>query len=414
MALASRKLRSVLAAWALCALAARGDTITLHSSARVEPGRAISLREIATLEGAHAEELGGVEVLPGVAADGTAEIGIDQLRDAIKAGRPNARMGVLAFSGDRCMVRPTRPAVALEKAVAATPVRAAPTIEWRTASDIRESTVRGAVSARLVSFLRVEAKDVRLSFAAGDEKLLAMPADGHTLDIQPTGLGSQVPVMVRVFDGDKIAAAGTIRVRVEQRRAIAASRAAMKRGDVVSDEQLLREDRWVAPGERYAEADQLVGMVVKNRIEAGQVFVQDDVEPAVLIRRGDVVTVACLSGSIVVNIKARAMAPGREGEMIELAPTANPKSRVRAKVIGPGQAVVSAEAPADTVFGGEEPAAEVKPEPIASAAPTKSATVGTIQVQRVTERPDGSIIVEAKTPGGKRPTKKMKFLPLDE
>lgn len=421
MALVATQFRAMVAAalgaLALCASGVRGDTITLHSSARVESGRAIALREIATLEGTHAVELGDVEVLAGIAADGSAEIGIDQLRDTIKAARPSARLGVLAFSGDRCMVRPSRPLVAAEsKPIGTAPavMRSAPVVEWRNAAEIHESTVRGAVAARLVSFLRAEAGDVRLSFGAGDEKLLAMTADGHTLDIQPTGLGGQVPVMVRVFEGDKIAAAGTVRVRIEQRRAIAASRAALKRGDVVSDEHLLREDRWVTPGERYAEADELLGMVVKNRIEAGQVFVQDDVELAVLIRRGDVVTVACLSGSIVVNIKARALAPGREGEMIELAPTTNPKARVRAKVIGPGQAVVSAEPPQDTVFGGDEPAPEPKPEPIARAAPTKSATVGSIQVQRVTERPDGSIIVEAKTPGGKRPTKKMKFLPLDD
>lgn len=401
-------------AWALCALAARGDTITLHSSVRVEPGRAIALREVAILDGAHAEQLGNIEILEGVAADGSAEIGIDQLRDAIKAKAPSARMGVLAFNGDRCTVRPLRAAPAATQPTAPAPTRAAAVVEWRTAADIRETSVRGAVAARLVSFLKVDAKELRMNFAAGDEKLLSMSAEGHTIDIQPTGLGSQVPVLVRVFDGDRIAAAGTIRVRVEQRRAIAASRADLKRGDLVSEENIVREERWVAPGERYADAAQVVGMVVKNRIEAGQVFVQDDIEPAVLIRRGDIVTVACLSGSIVLNIKARALAPGREGEMIELAPTANPKSRVRAKVIGSGQAVVSADAPSDTVFGEGEPAVEPKPEPVASVVPSKSATVGTIQVQRVTERPDGSIIVEAKTPGGKRPTKKMKFLPLDE
>ena len=159
-------------------------------------------------------------------------------------------------------------------------------------------------------------------------------------------------------------------------------------------------------------------MVVKNRVESGAVFLQDDVEPAVLVRRGDIVTVACLSGSIVVNIRARALGPGREGDMIDLAPTTNPKARVRAKVIGPGQAVVNAEAPGDTVFGGDDqgqqPKADPKREPIAGAMPQKSATVGTIQVQRVTERPDGSIIVETKTSDARRPTRKMKFLPLDE
>ena len=103
--------------------------------------------------------------------------------------------------------------------------------------------------------------------------------------------------------------------------------------------------------------------------------------------------------------------------MIEFAPTANPRTRLRAKVLSAGQAVIQAEEPADHVFGAEAPEEPAKEVAMASAAPNKareSATVGTIQVQRVTERPDGSLIVEAKTPGGKRPTRKMKFLPLDE
>ncbi|HEX8878312.1 MAG TPA: flagellar basal body P-ring formation chaperone FlgA [Phycisphaerales bacterium] len=410
----ARRVWTATAACVLTLTPALGDAITLLSSVRVEGGKAITLRQVATLEGAHAEELGDIEVLPSVGDDAGVEIGIDQLRDSIKAARPDARLGVLAFSGDRCVVRAMRATIETPAAAPAATPSSKPAIEWRHASDVRESTVRGAVAARLVSFLRVKPEDVRLSFSPGDERLLSLSADGRTLDIQPAGLGAQVPVLVRVFEGDKIAAAGTVRVRVEQRWAIAASRAALKRGDIVREEHLLREDRWVTPGERYADADSVIGMVVRNRVEAGQVFVEDDVEPAVLIRRGDIVTVACLSGSIVVNIKARALAPGREGEMIELAPTTNAKARVRAKVIGPGQAVVNADVPGDNVFGAEAEQREAAPEPIAAARPTQSAIVGTIQVQRVTERPDGSIIVEAKTPGGKRPTKKMKFLPLDE
>jgi flagella basal body P-ring formation protein FlgA len=276
--------------------------------------------------------------------------------------------------------------------------------------------VRSAVASRLVSFLKADPADVRLAFAVGDERLLGMDGSGCTLDIQPTGLGSQVPVLIRVFEGDRIAAAGTVRVRAEQRREVVAARESLKRGDVVSEDRVIAESRWVVPGERYAAGAQVIGMVVKNRIEPGQVFVEDDVEPAVVIRRGDVCTIACLSGSIVLNVKARAMANGREGETIEFAPMANPRTRVRAKVLSAGQAVINASAPEDHVFGDAE-VAQAEEKTIARAEPAKvpaSAEVGTIQVQRVTERPDGSIIVEAKTPNGKRPTKKMRFLPLDE
>lgn len=406
---------------ALVALGAAADTITLKSGARTEPGSPVLLRDIAVLEGAHANELGDVEIVAAgnPQAANAVEVGIDQVRDAIKAARPNARFGALAFSGDRCTVRANRAATVTPEPQTpkASALSKASSIEWRTASDLRDSSVRSAVASRLVSFLKADATEVRLSFAAGDDKLLNLDANGHTLDIQPTGLGTQVPVMIRVFEGERIAAAGTVRVRVEQRRPIVAARESLKRGDTVTPDRVLQEIRWVAPGERYAASEQVVGMVVKNRIEPGQVFVEDDVEPAVVIRRGDICSIACLSGSIVLNIKARALANGREGDTIEFAPTANPRSKVRAKVIGAGQGVINAEPPADNVFGGDKDAAPVNEAPVASndrPRATQSATVGTIQVQKVTERPDGSFIVEAKTPNGKRPTKKMRFLPLDD
>lgn len=400
---------------ALVSLSARADTVTLRGAARIDGGRAALLRDVAELDGPHANELGDVEV----ASAGTTEVGIDQVRDAIKAARPSARFGALAFSGDRCTIRVGRTGKPEEAApaVAAVPVPNRVTApDWRTASELRDTSVRSAVASRLVSFLKADSADVRLAFAAGDERLLSMDGSGHTLDIQPTGLGSQVPVLIRVFDGDRIAAAGTVRVRAEQRREIVAAREALKRGDVVTGERVIAESRWVAPGERYATGSQVIGMVVKNRIEPGQVFIEDDVEPAVVIRRGDVCTIACLSGSIVLNVKARALANGREGETIEFAPAANPRTRVRAKVLSAGQAVINASAPEDHVFGDAE-VAPAEEKAVARAGPAKvsaSAEVGTIQVQRVTERPDGSIIVEAKTPNGKRPTKKMRFLPLDE
>lgn len=397
---------------ALVSLSARADTVTLRGAARIDGGRAALLRDVAELDGPHANELGDVEV----ASAGTTEVGIDQVRDAIKAARPSARFGALAFSGDRCTIRVTRAFKPEEPAPAAPVANKVTAPDWRTASELRDTSVRSAVASRLVSFLKADAADVRLAFATGDERLLSMDGSGHTLDIQPTGLGSQVPVLIRVFDGDRIAAAGTVRVRAEQRREIVAAREALKRGDVVTGERVIAESRWVAPGERYAAGSQVIGMVVKNRIEPGQVFIEDDVEPAVVIRRGDVCTIACLSGSIVLNVKARALANGREGETIEFAPTANPRTRVRAKVLSAGQAVINAGAPEDHVFGEVEVAAPEE-KAVARAGPAKvsaSAEVGTIQVQRVTERPDGSIIVEAKTPNGKRPTKKMRFLPLDE
>ena len=47
----------------------------------------------------------------------------------------------------------------------------------------------------------------------GDATLLDMPGAGRVLDVQP-GHGTVVPVLMRVFEGERVIAAGTVKVRL--------------------------------------------------------------------------------------------------------------------------------------------------------------------------------------------------------
>lgn len=407
----------------------RADTIVLRSSARATAP--VSLRDVAELDGSDAAALGDLVLFeqPKDAKVSQFELSIEDVRTALNAAKKDIRWGKIALSGDSCSIRlisekkdaPVAEA-AQEPAPVATPkAPAGPT--WHVVADLKEECLRNAIASRLASFLKADPAEVRVAFADADNALLDTPSVGRTLDIQPTGLGSMVPVMVRVFEGERVVAAGTAKVRVEQKLNVVGASRALHRGDIVTRDVIFCENRWTIPGERLAAESAVVGSVVKNRLQPGELFLESDVEAAMLVKRGDIVNLACLSGSIVMNTKARALANGRENEMIEFSPLSNPKSRVTARVVAPGQAVISADEPEDQVFqnkpvAGAPPGSA--PEATHAAASSKSpkpadlASVGAVTVQRVTTRPDGSFVVEAATKDPKKPVRKMKFLPFDE
>lgn len=428
------KIAGILVLGFAVAPALRADEIVLRSSARA--ASPVTLREIATLEGPDAEALGAVIVLDSSSDSKAwkAELSVEDIRTALNSARPGIRWGKIALSGDSCSIRliaesTDAPATELAPAPAAAPASIAPVgPTWHVVADMREESLRTAIATRLVSFLKASPSDVRVAFADSDATLLDTVSLGRTLDIQPTGLGAMVPVMVRVFDGERVVAAGTAKVRVEQKLQVVGATRSLHRGDVVTKEVVITESRWTIPGQRLASEATVLGSMVKNRLQPGELFLESDVEPAILVKRGDIVDVACLAGSIVMNTKARAMANGRENEMIEFTPLRNTKTRVTARVVAPGQAVVNADGGDDQVYqstpvaapttvdGSTASARVLGPGPPAVVPAPRApelATTGTATVQRVTTKPDGTFVVEAATKDPKKPVRKMKFMPID-
>lgn len=418
----------------------RADTILLRSSARVSAP--VALRDIADLEGPDAQILGDLIIVEKSTEKGgearAVELTIDELRASLNQAKHDIRWGKIALNGDKCSVRlisekqeapAAEPESPLAPATAPFKPLAGPT--WHVVSDLREESLRSAIGARLAGFLKAKPSDVRIAFAAGDAALLDTPSAGRTLDIQPTGLGASVPVLVRIFEGERVVAAGTVKVRVEQKLQVVGATRALHRGDTVTSEVIFSESRWTTPGERLALEESVLGRIVKNRVQPGELFLDGDVEAAILVKRGDIVNIACISGSIVMNTKARALANAVENETIEFAPLRNPRNKVTARVVASGQAVIGAPVPEDHVFQNEpsqDPAlsaastttatrSDRAPAPPGRAPIAKApelATVGSTTVQRITTKPDGTFVVEAATKDPKKPVRKMKFIPLDE
>ncbi|MDX2130482.1 MAG: flagellar basal body P-ring formation chaperone FlgA [Planctomycetota bacterium] len=301
------------------------DIVRVRATVAARDG-SLALRDIADLSGERAIALGDVAM--GEATPGRV-IRIDEVRAKIEASGL-VSLGLLRVQGATCEVLGAAPASVRAPGARATP--AAP-------PEIRPGTVGAAIPVRLAELLGVREDDLRITFEASDAALLETPVPrGGVLSLTPHGEGERVSFAVRLYAGDRLAASGSVRAGVGVRRTVLVARRALARGGVLGAEDVAEEARFVpmdaAPATRGA-----IGMEVRSRVGAGEVVLERDVAAPVVVKRGDLIGVDCVSGGFIVRTTARAMEAGREGDVISLQ-ALNSKHSFRARVAKPGLAVV--------------------------------------------------------------------------
>lgn len=294
------------------------------------------LADVADLRGPDAEALGGVvlrEASPNSAID------LGEVRDAL-----NAR-GVawprLVLRGSTC--RLDSPVHAAPPAPTAAPgERSAPAAYAPPAGSVGES-----VAPALARLLGVGEADLRLEFDPDDASLLSQPAGGRTVAVHPLGRADRARCRVTIYEGDRIAAGGLVRVAVRVRRMAAVPQRPVPRGARLTQSDFSTQECWVGPTTVPEEPARVAGAVAKTSLDAGQpVLVGQVVSPAA-VERGQIVAVHCVSGSVVVRLSARALADACEGETVEVEHLDSARHDVRrfsARVSGPGRVVVGATA----------------------------------------------------------------------
>ena len=215
-------------------------------------------------------------------------------------------------------------------------------------SSIPGGTVRGYAASSLASLFGVSLGDVRISFERAGAALLDIDTYGLTIQANPLGAGDRVPVRIRVFDpdGEQLVRNDVVHARVELRANCARVRSTLRRGSIVDADAVTISHEWVSPSLRASPAGDVVGSALRRTLEGGRVVTESDIEPPLLVQRGDKVAVHCLSGSLVLRVTARALDSGRRGEVIELESLEadrRERRRFAARVSGPGEVVASAD-----------------------------------------------------------------------
>jgi len=208
------------------------------------------------------------------------------------------------------------------------------------------ATVRTAIATRLALLYGVDAESLKLGFDPADDAALAHPTEGMVVEVSPGAAASsaRMPVTVNLYERDRLLSGQTFAVEALVRRAVVAAAGAAERGKTLCLADLTTSEQWVSPSAMPPLViDEIVGSVTQKRIGAGQTMERDDVAPPLVCKRGDIVYIHCISGSVVVKVRAKALAAGRDGEILQFK-LDGAEEAVSARMSGRGRAVMVVEA----------------------------------------------------------------------
>ncbi|MBX3357569.1 MAG: flagella basal body P-ring formation protein FlgA [Phycisphaeraceae bacterium] len=318
-------------------------TVQLRTSATVAEVRVITLADVASITGPEAATLGQIVVRS--AAEGRAgdsDLTIASVRAALDAAKVN--WGQVALRGSACRLRLGDAPDALDTAGSSrSPVPHNSLEPVHQLVDLSgPPTVRSAVVMRLCSLLGAEPQGLRVRFRAEDEPLLSQSIVSRRVDTQTgaTRSSSRMSVQVYVYEGDRIAISGTIVVDALVLREVFSATTPIERGDVIRADLVVAGSQWIEPNARTpAQGGNVIGSVARSRISAGAVISLTDIEPALIAKRGDLIWVHCLSGSVNLKAKARVVADAHDGGLVSLRLEGS-KQTFDARMSGPGVAVI--------------------------------------------------------------------------
>lgn len=317
---------------------ADADSITLRRSATVAEGTPVTLADIAALDGPAAEALAQIVVsediasLP-VAGEHARRLDLSLLRERLEA-KPGVNWAFLTLRGSS--VRLVPPAAPIEFTVPPEQVARIDATE-PPEQKIIPGTIRAVAHGVLLKILRVEADDLRVRWPARHDDLLDEPVDGRLIHVQPIGKSARVPLSITVFDGDRVVREETVRAELRVRRSVHVISRAAPRGTRLTIKDVSARVLWLAPG--VAPVTDVLDQMTTRRLEPGSVIEVDDVEPPLVIERGETISLHCIAGAVMLQSAARALESGRDGEVIRLELTATGE-RVMARVSGKGRAVL--------------------------------------------------------------------------
>ncbi|MFO0834676.1 MAG: flagellar basal body P-ring formation chaperone FlgA [Phycisphaerales bacterium] len=342
------------------------DSIRVRESVeRASPGP-ITLADVAEISGEDAGKLGGIVVVSNAGA-GESTISVETIRGLLES-RDDVNWGRLELRGGSCRVWVGKPEAAKPKAPAARvgkeplPIPDGP-------------IVRRLIEERIVAALRVPAADVKLTFEDRDAELLNTSTLGRASDIALVGSSPEQPISVTLYEGDKIAASGSVRVGVRVRRMAAVLSDDLKRGEEISAAKVTGEERWLPHTVDCVSVEDAMGRVAKAALPQGKVLEASDVQAPLVVKKGELVRVHCVNGSFVLKTTARAMGDGRLGELVTLQPVGSART-FQARMDAPGIAVLASTGVDDALAPGarEAKVKDAKPRAVRTASVPTIAT----------------------------------------
>lgn len=323
------------------------SSITLRQRVDVDGTAAIIVADVARVRGEDADRIGGVVVVEAeqIRLGTTIEVHVKDVRRVLSE-LDWFNWGEVTIRGSRCdVVTPSAPEKTKDRTVHEERSDGSPEVSMVFAASIGVGTVRERVAATLVSYLEFSAGDVKVGFREQDSELLDRSSRDITVEVRPMSISGRIPVRVTLFDtrGEKDGTTGVVRVHVLVRVETARALRAIRRGSVIAAEDIDVAQTWKEPGGAWASGAMVIGSSAVGTIEQNQFIRHAQVREPMAVKRNELVFVRCVVGSVILRSRARATVDAKRGEVIELESlhrTREARRRFKAKITGPGQAVV--------------------------------------------------------------------------
>ncbi len=363
-----RTMRNILKMLAAVAIAyaminaVLADRITLRDAAE-SPDAAVTLGEVAILEGERAQALADVEVAAFAQTQPTLTVTMREIRRILTERK--VHWGKVTCRGARRITVRRDGAAVRHDTAEDLPQTTAPNrgdaaavidAEPRTAlanpvaslDDGRSPIVRGTtLRDRLIQWLGqaigASDEDLKITCRNPDDPNWQLSELDGRFEFEPvTGeLIGRVAFVVRQYGHDRRVNTVRLTVDVERRITIVTAAADLRRGQTVAPGDVRVQQIWQTGARRQPVSDptQVIGQSVSRNIRAGDGIARNDVRSPIVVRRGQLVTVRCVSGSLVLRSVLRAMEEGAVGDLVKVK---NEKTRqtLGARVTGPQEAVI--------------------------------------------------------------------------
>ncbi|MEM9883380.1 MAG: flagellar basal body P-ring formation chaperone FlgA [Planctomycetota bacterium] len=318
------------------------DSIRLHDQAG-SAATAVTLAQVAELEGEYAESLG--ETVVGRFGEGQTdlEVQIATLRRTLTEAGVN--WADLSLRGRSVCVVTRLPGGDAASVEIDNDRAAATNHELKVADPAASLTVRDLLRQELAAYHEAESDELEIIFRGGadDAAWLGRSLAVGRYDVEVggrSGLG-RVPLLIHRLDPSGTIDRVTLHADVSRRTTAVVVSRAIRRGETLTPQNVELREVWLTAdhGEAIDRVDLVVGQVAAGSLRQDAILTAGDVAPDVLVRRGELVTVSCVSGGLVVRTVAQASEDGAKGEIIAVR---NPETRetVYVTVTGPRRAEV--------------------------------------------------------------------------
>jgi len=321
------------------------ESIRVHDQAGTA-GPAIKLIDIAELEGEYAQSLGDLVV--GRFAEGQDELTVQLATIRRVLTESQANWGSLSLRGKKSCAVFRLSSVDRQGEVVIDNDRAVTTNNELAIDQANIGrTVSGLLIQEIIELNQADTDELEITFRgnADEAAWLNRSAAVGRYEIQVmsrSGLG-RVPLKVRRYDPAGTVEEATLTAEVARRVTAVVANRQIRRGEVFGMKNVDLKEILITSdyGETLDSVDLILGQSAASALREGSVVLVDHVAPDMLVKRGDLVTVACVSGSLVVRTVGRA---SEDGVLDDIIAVRNPETRETfyATVSGKRQATITA------------------------------------------------------------------------